>query len=47
MLVAQQALTRSAQGDTVMRVAAEGTFVRRPDKISHSQGNSWVVVYGL
>lgn len=47
VLVPQQAVTRSAHGDTVMVVAADGTFAPRPVKISQSQGNSWVVVDGL
>ena len=47
VLVPQQAVTRSAHGDTVMVVAADGTFAPRPIKISQSQGNSWVVVDGL
>ncbi len=47
VLVPQQAVTRSANGDTVMVVAADGTFAPRPIKISQSQGHDWVVVDGL
>ena len=47
VLVPQQAVTRSAHGDTVMVVAADGTFAPRPVKISQSQGNSWGVVDGF
>ena len=47
VLVPQQAVTRGAHGDTVMVVAADGTFAPRMVKISQAQGNNWVVVDGL
>jgi membrane fusion protein (multidrug efflux system) len=47
MLLPQQAVTRSAQGDTVMVVAADGKVAPRKIKVGDSQGNQWVVLEGL
>lgn len=43
----QQAVTRSAQGDTVMVVDAEGKVATRPVKIDSAKGNQWVILEGL
>ena len=43
----QQAVTRSAQGDSVMVVGEEGKVSPRPIKISSAKGNQWVVLSGL
>ncbi|MDP1741278.1 MAG: efflux RND transporter periplasmic adaptor subunit [Polaromonas sp.] len=43
----QQAVTRSAQGDTVMVVDSEGKVATRPVKIDSAKGNQWVVLEGL
>jgi membrane fusion protein (multidrug efflux system) len=43
----QQAVTRTAQGDTVMVVGADGKVSPRPIKIGSAQGNQWVVLDGL
>jgi membrane fusion protein (multidrug efflux system) len=43
----QQAVTRSAQGDTVMVVSADGKVAPRPIKIGSAKGNQWVVLDGL
>lgn len=47
MLLPQQAVTRSPQGDTVMVVDAKGMVSPRTIKIDGSQNNQWVVVGGL
>ena len=47
VLLPQQAVTRSAQGDTVMVVAPDGKFAPRPVKITRGKGNQWVVTDGL
>jgi membrane fusion protein, multidrug efflux system len=47
MLLPQQAVTRSPQGDTVMVVAADGKVSPRPVKIGGSQRGQWVVLEGL
>ena len=47
MLLPQQAVTRSPQGDTVMVVDAKGAVAPRTVKIGGSQGNQWVVLSGL
>ena len=47
MLLPQQAVTRSAQGDTVMVVAADGKVAPRKVKVGESQGNQWVILDGL
>ena len=43
----QQAVTRSAQGDSVMLVDAEGKVVPRPVKVSGQQNGQWIVTDGL
>jgi membrane fusion protein (multidrug efflux system) len=47
MLLPQQAVTRSSQGDTVMVVDAEGKVSPRPIKLGGARGNQWVVLGGL
>lgn len=47
MLLPQQAVTRSPQGDSVMVVAADGKVGPRPVKIGGSQNGQWVVLSGL
>ena len=43
----QQAVTRTAQGDTVMVVGDDGKVSPRPIKIGSAKGNQWVVLGGL
>ena len=43
----QQAVTRTAQGDTVMVVGADGKVEKRPITVGSSQGSQWVVLDGL
>lgn len=43
----QQAVTRSAQGDTVMVVGADGKVALRKIKLGASKGAQWVVLDGL
>jgi len=43
----QQAVTRTAQGDTVMVVGQDGKVSPRKVKIGSSKGGSWVVTDGL
>jgi len=43
----QQAVTRTAQGDTVMVVGSDGKVATRPVKIGSSKGAQWVVLDGL
>jgi membrane fusion protein (multidrug efflux system) len=47
MLLPQQAVTRSPQGDTVMVVAADGKVTPRQIKVGGSQEGKWVVLSGL
>lgn len=47
MLVPQQAVTRSNQGDTVLVVGADNKPVPRPVKLGAAQGSHWVVLEGL
>jgi membrane fusion protein (multidrug efflux system) len=47
MLLPQQAVTRSPQGDTVMVVASNGQVSPRTVKIGGSQNGQWVVLEGL
>ena len=48
MLLPQQAVTRGGPaGDTVMVVAADGSFAPRPVKIAGQQGGNWIVTGGL
>jgi membrane fusion protein (multidrug efflux system) len=43
----QQAVTRSAQGDTVSVVGADGKIEKRTVKVGGQQGGRWVVLDGL
>ena len=43
----QQAVTRSAQGDSVMVVDADGKVAPRPIKVGGQQNGQWVVLDGL
>lgn len=46
-LLPQQAVTRSAQGDTVMVVGADGKVASRKVRIGGEQEGQWVVLEGL
>lgn len=43
----QQAVTRTAQGDSVMVVSPEGKVAPRPVKVGSAKGGQWVVLDGL
>jgi membrane fusion protein (multidrug efflux system) len=47
IVLPQQAVTRSAQGDTVMVVGADGKVKPRPVKVGGQQRNQWVILDGL
>jgi membrane fusion protein (multidrug efflux system) len=47
IVLPQQALTRSSQGDTVMVVGANGKVLPRPVKVGGQQSNQWVILDGL
>ena len=47
MLIPQQAVTRSPQGDSVMVVAPDGKVAPRTIKVGGSQNGQWVVLEGL
>ncbi|MBQ0957344.1 efflux RND transporter periplasmic adaptor subunit [Ideonella sp. 4Y11] len=47
ILLPQQAVQRSAAGDTVMLVGADGQVAVRPVKLGGSRGAQWVVTDGL
>ncbi|MED5621805.1 efflux RND transporter periplasmic adaptor subunit [Ideonella sp. BN130291] len=47
MLLPQQAVTRTAQGDTVMVVGADNKPAPRPVKLGGAQGGQWLVLEGL
>ncbi|GKT20830.1 efflux RND transporter periplasmic adaptor subunit [Acidovorax sp. SUPP3334] len=47
VLLPQQAVTRSAKGDTVMVVGADNHLAPRPVKLGPAQGTNWVVLEGL
>ena len=47
VLLPQQAVTRSATGDTVLVVGADNKPVKRQIKIAQAQGNQWLVQDGL
>ena len=47
LAVPQQAVTRGTAGDTVMVVAADGTFAVRPVKVGSAQGGQWLIQDGL
>jgi membrane fusion protein (multidrug efflux system) len=47
VLIPQQAVTRSSQGDTVVVVGADGKPSPRKVKVNNAQNNQWVVLGGL
>lgn len=47
MLLPQQAVTRSNQGDTVLVVGADNKPAPRPVKVGNAQNNQWVILDGL
>ncbi|MDD5326073.1 MAG: efflux RND transporter periplasmic adaptor subunit [Polaromonas sp.] len=47
MTLPQQAVTRTAQGDSVMVVGSDGKVKPRPVKIGGQQGGQWIVLDGL
>ena len=47
VLLPQQAVTRSNQGDTVLVVGPENKPMPRPIKVGNSQNGQWVVLSGL
>lgn len=47
IVLPQQAVTRSSQGDTVMVVGADGKVTPRPVKVGGQQRNQWVILDGL
>ncbi len=47
ILLPQQAVTRTNQGDTVLVVGADSKPTPRPIKIGNAQGSQWVVLDGL
>lgn len=47
VLLPQQAVTRTGQGDTVLVVGADGKPTPRPVKVGASQNNQWVILSGL
>jgi len=47
VLLPQQSVTRSNQGDSVMVVAPDGKVAPRTVKVGSAQGNDWVILDGL
>jgi membrane fusion protein (multidrug efflux system) len=47
MVLPQQAVTRSSQGDSVMVVAPDGKVAPRPVRVGAAQGGQWIVLEGL
>jgi membrane fusion protein (multidrug efflux system) len=47
MLLPQQAVTRTNQGDTVLVVGTDGKPMPRTVTVGNAQGNQWVVLDGL
>jgi membrane fusion protein (multidrug efflux system) len=47
VLLPQQAVTRTNQGDTVLVIGPDNKPVPRPIKVGNSQNNQWVVLDGL
>lgn len=47
IVLPQQAVTRSTQGDTVMVVAPDGKVAPRPVKVGNAQNGGWVILDGL
>lgn len=47
VMLPQQAVTRTAQGDSVMVVGKDGKVSPRPVKLGSAKGSDWVVLSGL
>jgi len=47
ILLPQQAVTRTNQGDTVLVIGPDSKPMQRPVKVGSAQGNQWVVLSGL
>jgi len=47
VLLPQQAVARTPQGDSVKVVAADGALGTRPVKVGGTQGGQWLVLAGL
>jgi membrane fusion protein (multidrug efflux system) len=47
IVLPQQAVQRSSQGDSVMVVGADGKVAPRPVKVGTAQGGRWIVLDGL
>jgi membrane fusion protein (multidrug efflux system) len=47
ILLPQQAVTRSGQGDSVTVVGADGMVSPRPVKVGGEQNGQWVILEGL
>jgi membrane fusion protein (multidrug efflux system) len=47
ILLPQQAVTRTNQGDTVLVVAPDGKPGPRPVRVGNAQNNQWVILGGL
>ncbi len=47
ILLPQQAVTRTQQGDTVLVVNPDGTFAPRKVQVGQAQGTNWVILGGL
>ena len=47
MLLPQQAVTRTNQGDSVLVVGSDGVPIKRQIKIGGNQNNQWIVLDGL
>ncbi|MCJ0764630.1 efflux RND transporter periplasmic adaptor subunit [Variovorax terrae] len=47
IMLPQQAVTRTAQGDTVMVVGADGALSPRSVKVGGAKGNQWIILDGL
>ena len=47
VMLPQQAVTRTAQGDSVMVVGKDGKVSPRPVKLGSAKGSEWVVLSGL
>ena len=47
ILLPQQAVTRTGQGDTVLVIGADNKPMPRPVKVGNAQGNQWVILDGL
>ncbi|HMC14928.1 MAG TPA: efflux RND transporter periplasmic adaptor subunit [Albitalea sp.] len=47
IVLPQQAVQRSSQGDSVMVVGADGKAAPRPVKVGTAQGNQWIVLEGI